>query len=169
MLRVATCANTITTIATIQVTTIEFVIGNPNGLAISTAYCDSPWCSGAGSATASAMSEGMLRAIPCLPQHGACHDPATGTGGPILRNPRGRAAARVFVPRGRNCACPPGFRMLSAMPEAVRGGPGRRYLSRVKTSAVQQANLDSGGFRPGVGTRPAMEVHAKPYLQEPPI
>src|SRR5208283_2532010 len=34
--------------ATIQVTTIEFVIGKPNGLAISTAFCERPGssCSG---------------------------------------------------------------------------------------------------------------------------
>ena len=35
--RVATCAKTMSAIATIQVTTMEFVIGKPNGRAISTA------------------------------------------------------------------------------------------------------------------------------------
>jgi len=42
MPRVATRANTIKPAATIQVTTIELVIGKPSGLAISTACCGSP-------------------------------------------------------------------------------------------------------------------------------
>ena len=44
--RVATCAKTMRPTATIQVTTIEFVIGKPNGLPISTAFCDRPCCAG---------------------------------------------------------------------------------------------------------------------------
>ena len=40
MRRVAICAKTIRPAATIHVTTIEFVIGNPNGLAISTAFVE---------------------------------------------------------------------------------------------------------------------------------
>jgi hypothetical protein len=39
MFRVAACAYTISAMATIQVTTMEFVIGRPNGRAISTALC----------------------------------------------------------------------------------------------------------------------------------
>ena len=38
MFRVASRANTINTAATIHVTTIELVIGNPNGRAMSMAY-----------------------------------------------------------------------------------------------------------------------------------
>ena len=41
MCRVAICAKAMSAIATIQVTTMEFVIGKPNGRAISTALCDS--------------------------------------------------------------------------------------------------------------------------------
>ena len=38
MFRVANCAKTMRPSATIQVTTIELVIGKPNGLAISSAF-----------------------------------------------------------------------------------------------------------------------------------
>ena len=41
MFRVATCAKTMSPMATIQVTTIELVTGKPNGRAISTALCES--------------------------------------------------------------------------------------------------------------------------------
>ena len=46
MFRVATWAKTIRPKATIQVTTIELVIGKPNGRAISMALCERP-CSAA--------------------------------------------------------------------------------------------------------------------------
>src|SRR4030095_706953 len=45
MCRVATWAKTMRPSATIQVTTIELVTGRPNGRAISTALCESRWCS----------------------------------------------------------------------------------------------------------------------------
>ena len=42
MFRVATCANTMRPKATIQLTTMELVMGKPNGRAISTALADRP-------------------------------------------------------------------------------------------------------------------------------
>ena len=42
MVRVALWAKTISPTATIHVTTMELVIGKPNGRAISTAFCDRP-------------------------------------------------------------------------------------------------------------------------------
>ena len=54
MRRVARRANTISPSATIQVTTIEFVIGMPNGRAISTALCESPCSAASGTPAASA-------------------------------------------------------------------------------------------------------------------
>src|SRR5262245_28564263 len=46
MRRVANWANTMRPSATIQVATREFVTGKPNGLAISTAFCEGPCSSG---------------------------------------------------------------------------------------------------------------------------
>src|SRR5437773_5250909 len=51
MLRVALWLTAMRSSATIQVTTIELVTGNPNGRAISTAFCDSPCSSAAAAAT----------------------------------------------------------------------------------------------------------------------
>ena len=42
MVRVAVWAKRMSATATIHVTTIELVIGKPNGRAISTAFCDRP-------------------------------------------------------------------------------------------------------------------------------
>ncbi len=51
MRRVASCETTMSPIATIHVTSIEFVMGNPNGRAISTAPWDRPCGSAAASGT----------------------------------------------------------------------------------------------------------------------
>ena len=57
MRRVASCAKTIRPTATIQVTTIELVIGKPNGRAISTAFCDRPCSAGAWAAASATVDQ----------------------------------------------------------------------------------------------------------------
>src|SRR6266850_13905 len=53
-------------IATIQLTTMELVMGKPNGLAISTAFCDGP-CSSCSGVVADGEAEATALAATCEP------------------------------------------------------------------------------------------------------
>ena len=122
MRRVERWANTIRPAATIQVTTIEFVIGKPNGLAISTAFCDRPCC--AGSSRARQMISSTCTAMP-RPQHGACHRRDCRTTNPGPAN-QGRARLDCGRDPSRPSQHTPVFRMFSAMSEPYQLQSSRR-------------------------------------------
>src|SRR6185295_4198696 len=97
--RVESCANTIRPTATIHVTSIEFVTGNPNGCAIVSALCDRP-CSGT-----------------APEQHGPCHGKhrTAHEANPCVLQ---RIRDRCEFDCGRNRpGVTPIFRMASVMPE----------------------------------------------------
>ena len=134
MRRVESWANTIRPTATIQVTTIEFVIGKPNGLAISTAFCDRPCCAGSRSPR-QRMSSTCTAMAP--PQHGACHRRDSRAQNPEAVNPCHALEDRV-APRTPMIATPPVFRMFSAMSEPYQLCCGRRIAAIVRRASTFQ-------------------------------
>ena len=115
--RVATWAKTIRPIATIHVTTIEFVIGKPKGRAISTAFCGRPCSHGLRQRENSHDSR----------RH-SCREPGSSTAHAIApRAPPGSGGANGADHVETRAAWhvtgvgdPPASRMLSAMPEDHR-------------------------------------------------